>query len=118
MAVATRSSENSSSTNLWSMNTPKVRNHIGMLAEPLLVGVVCKVIFLKCMLFSAVQGYRLNYGGYDYLALKTMCSRDVIISVGNQMGVGKESGNKEKLIQGVHTVYSTCTALYSQLSFR
>ncbi|TKS78800.1 Serine/threonine-protein kinase RIO2 [Collichthys lucidus] len=39
----------------------------------------------------AVQGYRLNYGGYDYLALKTLCSREVIISVGNQMGVGKES---------------------------
>uniref|UniRef100_A0A672YST3 Serine/threonine-protein kinase RIO2 n=1 Tax=Sphaeramia orbicularis TaxID=375764 RepID=A0A672YST3_9TELE len=38
-----------------------------------------------------VQGYRLNYGGYDYLALKTLCSRDVIVSVGNQMGVGKES---------------------------
>ncbi|XP_070689744.1 serine/threonine-protein kinase RIO2 [Pempheris klunzingeri] len=40
---------------------------------------------------KTVQGYRLNYGGYDYLALKTMCSREVIISVGNQMGVGKES---------------------------
>ncbi|XP_076125665.1 serine/threonine-protein kinase RIO2 [Alosa pseudoharengus] len=38
-----------------------------------------------------VQGYRLNYGGYDYLALKTLSSRDVITSVGNQMGVGKES---------------------------
>ncbi|XP_034547737.1 serine/threonine-protein kinase RIO2 [Notolabrus celidotus] len=40
---------------------------------------------------KSVQGYRLNNGGYDYLALKTMCSREVIISVGNQMGVGKES---------------------------
>nr|XP_057927777.1 serine/threonine-protein kinase RIO2 [Doryrhamphus excisus] len=38
-----------------------------------------------------VQGYKLNYGGYDYLALKTLSSRDVIASVGNQMGVGKES---------------------------
>lgn len=62
------------------------------------------------MLFSAVQGYRLNYGGYDYLALKTLCSRDVIISVGNQMGVGKESGKEEKLLQGVHIVYVTCMA--------
>lgn len=41
-----------------------------------------------------MQGYRLNYGGYDYLALKTLCLREVIISVGNQMGVGKESGEK------------------------
>lgn len=40
---------------------------------------------------KTVQGYRLNYGGYDYLALKTLCSREVVISVGNQMGVGKES---------------------------
>lgn len=40
---------------------------------------------------KTVQGYRLNYGGYDYLALKTLCAREVIISVGNQMGVGKES---------------------------
>ncbi|XP_043094741.1 serine/threonine-protein kinase RIO2 [Puntigrus tetrazona] len=40
---------------------------------------------------KTVQGYRLNYGGYDYLALKTFSSRDIILSVGNQMGVGKES---------------------------
>ncbi|XP_056144659.1 serine/threonine-protein kinase RIO2 [Lampris incognitus] len=40
---------------------------------------------------KTVQGYRLNYGGYDYLALKTLCSREVLIAVGNQMGVGKES---------------------------
>lgn len=40
---------------------------------------------------KTVQGYRLIYGGYDYLALKTLSSRDVITSVGNQMGVGKES---------------------------
>lgn len=40
---------------------------------------------------KTVQGYRLIYGGYDYLALKTFSSRDVLASVGNQMGVGKES---------------------------
>ncbi|KAM5192036.1 serine/threonine-protein kinase RIO2 [Mantella aurantiaca] len=40
---------------------------------------------------KTVQGYRLIYGGYDYLALKTLSSRDVVTSVGNQMGVGKES---------------------------
>ncbi|KAK5604166.1 Serine/threonine-protein kinase RIO2 [Crenichthys baileyi] len=40
---------------------------------------------------KTVQGYRLNYAGYDYLALKTLSSREVILSVGNQMGVGKES---------------------------
>lgn len=57
------------------------------------------------MLLSAVQGYRLNYGGYDYLALKTLCSREVVISVGNQMGVGKESGEKEKHKASMYVQY-------------
>ncbi|KAJ1675528.1 Serine/threonine-protein kinase rio2 [Spiromyces aspiralis] len=37
------------------------------------------------------DGYRLTYGGYDYLALKTLSKRDSVVSVGNQIGVGKES---------------------------
>ncbi|KAJ3233146.1 hypothetical protein HDU78_006650 [Chytriomyces hyalinus] len=37
------------------------------------------------------DGYRLTYGGYDYLALKTMSRRGSVTSVGNQIGVGKES---------------------------
>ncbi|XP_033634747.1 serine/threonine-protein kinase rio2-like isoform X2 [Asterias rubens] len=36
-------------------------------------------------------GYRLTYPGYDYLALKCLTARDVLASVGNQIGVGKES---------------------------
>ena len=38
------------------------------------------------------DGYRLTYGGYDYLALKTLSKRGSVFSVGNQIGVGKESG--------------------------
>nr|CAG4640780.1 EOG090X04DJ [Eulimnadia texana] len=37
------------------------------------------------------DGYRLTNLGYDYLALKTLTSRDTVQSVGNQIGVGKES---------------------------
>jgi RIO kinase 2 len=37
------------------------------------------------------DGYRLTYGGYDYLALKTMTKRGSVASVGYQIGVGKES---------------------------
>ncbi|RKP10513.1 RIO1-domain-containing protein [Thamnocephalis sphaerospora] len=37
------------------------------------------------------DGYRLTYGGYDYLALKTFLKRKTVMSVGNQIGVGKES---------------------------
>ena len=38
------------------------------------------------------EGYRLTFTGYDYLALKYFADRDVVCSVGNQIGVGKESG--------------------------
>lgn len=36
-------------------------------------------------------GYKLSYAGYDYLALKALASRDIVYSVGNQIGMGKES---------------------------
>ena len=38
------------------------------------------------------DGYRLTYGGYDYLAMRALSRRDSMHSVGNQIGVGKESG--------------------------
>ncbi|RCN45869.1 Rio2 protein [Ancylostoma caninum] len=37
------------------------------------------------------DGYRLTVLGYDFLALKALCTRNVVGSVGNQIGVGKES---------------------------
>ncbi|KAH7104593.1 RIO1-domain-containing protein [Auriculariales sp. MPI-PUGE-AT-0066] len=37
------------------------------------------------------DGYRLTYGGYDYLAMRALSKRDSLYSVGNQIGVGKES---------------------------
>jgi len=37
------------------------------------------------------DGYRLTYGGLDYLALNTHQKQGSIYSVGNQVGVGKES---------------------------
>ena len=37
------------------------------------------------------DGYRLTYGGLDYLALHAHQKHDTIYSVGNQIGVGKES---------------------------
>lgn len=36
-------------------------------------------------------GYRMVYAGYDYLALRTFSNRGSVLSVGNQIGVGKES---------------------------
>uniref|UniRef100_F1KTQ0 Serine/threonine-protein kinase RIO2 n=1 Tax=Ascaris suum TaxID=6253 RepID=F1KTQ0_ASCSU len=37
------------------------------------------------------DGHRLTNLGYDFLALKALCSRGIVGSVGNQIGVGKES---------------------------
>ncbi|KAK4617825.1 Serine/threonine-protein kinase rio2 [Fulvia fulva] len=37
------------------------------------------------------DGYRLTYGGLDYLALNAHRKSDTIFSLGNQIGVGKES---------------------------
>jgi RIO kinase 2 len=43
------------------------------------------------------DGYRLTYGGYDYLAMRALSKRDSMHSVGNQIGVGKESGEFRSL---------------------
>lgn len=37
------------------------------------------------------DGYRLTFSGYDFLALRALTSQGVICSIGNQIGVGKES---------------------------
>ncbi|KAI9787223.1 MAG: hypothetical protein M1839_003458 [Geoglossum umbratile] len=49
------------------------------------VGLIAKVKNAK------YDGYRLAYGGLDYLALNTYRKRKDVYSVGNQIGVGKES---------------------------
>lgn len=41
------------------------------------------------------DGYRLTNLGYDFLALKVLSARNVVASVGNQIGVGKEAGKFE-----------------------
>lgn len=43
------------------------------------------------------NGYRLSYLGYDILALRTLLTRGTIVSVGSQIGVGKESDIFEAL---------------------
>lgn len=60
----------------------QVNKCIGELAKRKLLA---KVIGMK------YDGYRLTYGGYDFLAMRTFAKRDVIQSVGNQIGTGKES---------------------------
>ena len=38
-----------------------------------------------------VDGYRLTYSGYDFLALRVFHARRTIVGIGNKMGCGKES---------------------------
>ncbi|KAI1611012.1 RIO kinase 2 [Exophiala viscosa] len=53
-------------------------------------------LLAKANLIAKVQnakydGYRLTYGGLDYLALHALQKNSTVYSVGNQIGVGKES---------------------------
>ncbi|KAL5601163.1 hypothetical protein BROUX41_005968 [Berkeleyomyces rouxiae] len=59
-----------------------VRRSISALAK---VGLIAKVKEAK------YDGYRLTYGGLDYLALHTYTTRKEVYSVGSRIGVGKES---------------------------
>ncbi|KAJ2756584.1 Serine/threonine-protein kinase rio2 [Coemansia aciculifera] len=66
---------------------------------------------------SKYVGYKLVYAGYDYLALKTLSKRGSVASVGNQIGVGKESDifviagdNEEQAVLKLHRL--------GRLSFR
>ncbi len=68
------------------MNISQIRNgSIHLINQLARHNLIAKVVNTK------YDGYRLTYGGYDYLALKTISRRGVLHSVGNQIGVGKES---------------------------
>ncbi|KAJ2931173.1 hypothetical protein H1R20_g5947, partial [Candolleomyces eurysporus] len=56
-----------------------------------LVGSLAKRNLVSRVQNAKYDGYRLTYGGYDYLAMRAMSKRDTMTSVGNQIGVGKES---------------------------
>ncbi|KAJ2913387.1 hypothetical protein MD484_g7029, partial [Candolleomyces efflorescens] len=56
-----------------------------------LVGSLAKRNLVSRVQNAKYDGYRLTYGGYDYLAMRAMSKRDTLASVGNQIGVGKES---------------------------
>jgi len=45
------------------------------------------------------NGYRLSYLGFDILALRSLLARNTIVSVGQQIGVGKESDIFEALTE-------------------
>lgn len=56
-----------------------------------LIGSLAKRNLVAKVQNSKYDGYRLTYGGYDYLAMRALSKRDSMHSVGNQIGVGKEA---------------------------
>ncbi|KAG9006135.1 hypothetical protein FRB94_000960 [Tulasnella sp. JGI-2019a] len=56
-----------------------------------ILGVLARRNLVARVQNASYDGYRLTYGGYDFLALRALSKRDAVYSVGNQIGVGKES---------------------------
>ena len=81
-------------------NRTGVHKHISTLAKLNLISRVRN---------ASYDGYRLTYGGLDYLALHAHLKSQCVYSVGNQVGVGKESDifvvaspTGEKLVLKIH----------------
>ncbi|CAR27161.1 hypothetical protein ZYGR_0I04330 [Zygosaccharomyces rouxii] len=55
------------------------------------IGDLAKVKLVARVRNSSYDGYRLTYNGFDYMAIKAMLNRDTVYSIGNTIGVGKES---------------------------
>jgi RIO kinase 2 len=55
------------------------------------ISALAKVGLIARVKEAKYDGYRLTYGGLDYLALHTHASKKDVYSVGNRIGVGKES---------------------------
>jgi RIO kinase 2 len=55
------------------------------------ISALAKVGLIARVKEAKYDGYRLTYGGLDYLALHTHSQRKDVYSVGNRIGVGKES---------------------------
>jgi RIO kinase 2 len=55
------------------------------------ISTLAKINLIAKVKNAKYDGYRLTYGGLDYLALHTHMKSGTVYSVGNQIGVGKES---------------------------
>ncbi|KAH7297305.1 hypothetical protein KP509_26G064600 [Ceratopteris richardii] len=56
---------------------------------------------------SKYDGYRLTNLGYDFLAIRTMVNRGLIVGVGRQIGVGKESEDGQTYALKLHRLGRT-----------
>lgn len=71
---------------IQSLSGPKIGTSVHKCISALAkVGLIAKVKN------ASYDGYRLTYGGMDYLSLNTHRKSNAVFSLGNQIGVGKES---------------------------
>ncbi|CDH13432.1 probable Serine/threonine-protein kinase RIO2 [Zygosaccharomyces bailii ISA1307] len=55
------------------------------------IGDLAKVKLVSRVRNAKYDGYKITYNGFDFLAIKAMLNRDTVYSIGNTIGVGKES---------------------------
>ncbi|KAL9040573.1 MAG: hypothetical protein Q9214_004434 [Letrouitia sp. 1 TL-2023] len=55
------------------------------------ISILAKAHLIARIKNAKYDGYRLTYGGLDYLSLHSHLQKNVLYSTGNQIGVGKES---------------------------
>ncbi|KAL9613704.1 MAG: hypothetical protein Q9167_001781 [Letrouitia subvulpina] len=55
------------------------------------IAILAKAHLIARIKNAKYDGYRLTYGGLDYLSLHSHLQKNVLYSTGNQIGVGKES---------------------------
>ena len=55
------------------------------------IGDLAKLKLVSRLRNAKYDGYRLTYNGFDYLAFKSLLNKNTLYSVGNTIGVGKES---------------------------
>lgn len=55
------------------------------------ISILAQFKLIKPCVSRKENGFRLTFAGADHLALKALCNRGSVQSVGNQIGVGKES---------------------------
>src|SRR5271170_3783014 len=55
------------------------------------ISILAKADLIAKVKNAKYDGYRLTYGGLDYLSLHALQKQNAVYSVGNQIGIGKES---------------------------
>ncbi|CAG0921541.1 unnamed protein product [Notodromas monacha] len=80
-----------------------------------LVRQLCRHKLLSYERGKRYDGYRLTNRGYDYLALRSLSEKGILKSIGNKIGVGKESDvfvalsvDDEPLCMKIHRLGRTC----------